>query len=228
MIEDEAGTRLELTATRDQLDQMADTLDDILLHDSATDEELEGSPDGPAGACQAGSYLRHSGHAASSTHLRVQGGAGRAGLAAALLGQDGTAWAQDNFPACLQTLRAAAGDAGVSAQTFDQVAGTLQPNDVLHFQTEQPEFHTAVWDYMAGLVDDERVADGRAKAREWSAALGPIQSRFGVDADILVAVWGVESDYGKTFGFRPIVQSLATLACYGQRPPISDPSSWPP
>ena len=128
-----------------------------------------------------------------------------------------SARAQDDFAPCLASLRQAALAGGISEQTFDGVAGGLQPNDVLHFQTEQPEFHTAVWDYMAGLVDDERVSDGVAKAREWAGPLRQIQDRFGVDAPILVAVWGVESDFGKTFGFRPIVQSLATLSCYGQR-----------
>lgn len=126
--------------------------------------------------------------------------------------------AQDRFGPCLDALRAAAAKAGVSAPTVERVTATLQPSDVLHFQTEQPEFKTAVWDYMAGLVDDERVADGRARSRDQSETLAAIQTRFGVPAPILVAVWGVESDYGRTFGLRPIVQSLATLACFGQRP----------
>lgn len=126
--------------------------------------------------------------------------------------------AQADFTTCLSALRRTATEAGVSTATFEAVAPTLQPNDVLHFQTEQPEFRTAVWDYMAGLVDDERVSDGKAKAREWDGALRRVQARFGVDASIVTAVWGVESDYGRTFGFRPIVQSLATLSCYGRRP----------
>jgi lytic murein transglycosylase len=135
---------------------------------------------------------------------------------AALAG--GRARADEGFDACLASLRQAATTAGITQATLDSVAGVLTPNDVVHFQTEQPEFHTAVWDYLAGLVDDQRIADGQAKARELQGALQQIQSRFGVDAPILVAVWGVESDYGKSFGFRPIVQSLATLGCYGQRP----------
>ncbi|WP_245572694.1 lytic murein transglycosylase [Lichenihabitans psoromatis] len=143
------------------------------------------------------------------------------GLAASLFCVSGVAAqvpATDNFPSCVAGLRQASLAAGVAGETFDAIAPSLTPNDVLHFQTEQPEFHTAVWDYMAGLVDDERVSDGKAKYREWGTALKSIQSRFGVDASILVAVWGVESDYGKTFGLRPIVQSLATLSCYGRRP----------
>lgn len=145
-------------------------------------------------------------------------GVGRLCLVALFLLGPAAASAQDQFPACLATLRQAALAAGVTNETLEAVSGVLQPNDVLHFQTEQPEFHTAVWDYMAGLVDDERIGDGKAKAREWSSTLQRIEARFGVDASILVAVWGVESDYGKSFGLRPIVQSLATLGCYGQRP----------
>ncbi len=150
------------------------------------------------------------------TTIKARGGRSLAGLAL-LLAASGPARADESFQACLASLHQAATTAGVSDQVFESATGGLQPNDVLHFQTEQPEFHTDVWDYMAGLVDDERIADGKAKAAEWAAALNKIEARFGVDASILVAVWGVESDFGKTYGTRPIVQSLATLGCYGQR-----------
>ena len=48
-------------------------------------------------------------------------------------------------------------------------------------------------------------------------ALHAAESRYGVDAPTIVAVWGVESDFGKSFGKRPVVQSLATLACEAPR-----------
>ena len=122
--------------------------------------------------------------------------------------QPSGARAASDFPACLQSLRSAAAAHGVTPETFDAATNGLEPNDVLHFQDEQPEFTTPVWDYMAGLVDQERVDD----------ALRRIEARFGVDRHILVALWGVESDFGKNFGYRPIVQSLATLSCYGHKP----------
>ncbi len=59
--------------------------------------------------------------------------------------------------------------------------------------------------------------DGRAMMARWSAALALAQRRFGVDPATLTAVWGVESDYGRSFGTRPVVQSLATLSCGGGR-----------
>ncbi|HEX4768416.1 MAG TPA: lytic murein transglycosylase [Lichenihabitans sp.] len=126
--------------------------------------------------------------------------------------------AAEDFQACLAGLRTAALAQGVSAATFDGAAAGLTPNDVLHYQHEQPEFTIPVWDYMAALVDQERVDDGLAMQDKYAEALHRIEARFGVDRATLVAFWGVESNYGKSFGQRPVVQSLATLACYGDKP----------
>jgi len=70
---------------------------------------------------------------------------------------------------------------------------------------------------LAGLVDEERVEEGRELLRRYAQALHAAESRFGVDPAVIVAVWGVESDFGKSFGKRPVVQSLATLACEAPR-----------
>ncbi len=93
----------------------------------------------------------------------------------------------------------------------------LQPNDAASFLGKQPEFSTPIWDYVAGLVDDERMRDGRQRFSENRQAALAAQRRFGVDAAAVVAVWGVESDFGKSFGTRPIIQSLTTLACTPNR-----------
>ena len=81
----------------------------------------------------------------------------------------------------------------------------------------QPEFKTPIWDYLAALVDEERVQDGRAAMRQWGQALAAAEARYGVDRHVIAGVWGVESNFGKDIGGRPLVQSLATLACYGPR-----------
>lgn len=74
------------------------------------------------------------------------------------------------FAACLSGLRAEAAAKGVSRTTFDAHAAGLAPDmAVLGFLDAQPEFITPIWDYMAGLVDEERVADGRAMLAEWRA-----------------------------------------------------------
>jgi lytic murein transglycosylase len=81
----------------------------------------------------------------------------------------------------------------------------------------QPEFRTAIWDYMSALVDEERVADGAARLAQHRPALERAEERFGVDPATVVAVWGVESNFGQTFGKYPLVQALGTLSCHGRR-----------
>ena len=143
-------------------------------------------------------------------HLRLAAAIVLAGLASPA--------AADEFHDCLDKLRGPAEAQGVTAEVFRAATADLQPNDVLHFQHEQPEFSTPVWDYLAGLVDEERVSDGRAMLERHADALQRIEERFGVDRESLVALWGVESDFGRNFGNRPVVQSLATLACFGDKP----------
>ncbi len=126
--------------------------------------------------------------------------------------------ARADFADCLASLRPAALASGVSEHTYSAATGTLQPDmKVLDFLNQQPEFKTPIWDYLAGLVDEERVADGKAEIAKWSPVLARIEGRFGVDRATVVAVWGVESDFGRSMGKRPLIQSLATLSCFGRR-----------
>lgn len=127
-------------------------------------------------------------------------------------------WAEAGFDQCLAELRREAPARGVATSTFDRHTAGLKPEmGVIALLDHQPEFRTPIWDYLAGLVDEERVADGRAMLDRWRDTLGRIETDFGVDAETVVAIWGVESNYGQTFGRRPVVESLATLSCIGRR-----------
>jgi lytic murein transglycosylase len=124
----------------------------------------------------------------------------------------------NEFQACVGKLRAEAVQSGVSPQVFDAAMSGVEPDQsVLDAMEYQPEFVTPIWDYLAGLVDDQRIADGRARLEEWAPVLADVERQFGVDRHTVVAVWGVESDFGRTLGGRPLVRSLATLSCYGHR-----------
>lgn len=125
--------------------------------------------------------------------------------------------ARADFASCKQTIKAQAAAEGVSQATLSRALDNLQPNDAVSFLGVQPEFSTPIWDYIAGLVDDERVRDGRERFAQYRQAALAAQHRFGVDAPALIAVWGVESDFGRSFGGRPIIQSLTTLACTPNR-----------
>ncbi len=127
------------------------------------------------------------------------------------------AGAQD-FNACLRALRGDAAAQGITTQVFDGAVSGIEPDQsVLDAMDSQPEFKTPIWDYLAALVDEQRVADGRAKLAEWAPVLARAEQKFGVDRHTVIAVWGVESDYGKVMGTRPLVRSLATVSCFGNR-----------
>ena len=110
---------------------------------------------------------------------------------------------------------------GVSAGSFDRFTAGLQPDlSVLELLDAQPEFTTALWDYLSGLVDEQRVSDGQNMLRTHRDLLAQVSQQYGVDAATVVAVWGVESDYGRVFGKRPLLTSLGTLSCFGRRQPF--------
>ena len=122
-----------------------------------------------------------------------------------------------DFADCMASVRGEALAAGVSAAAFDSATRGLTPNDAATFLDNQPEFTTPIWDYLAGLVDEDRIRDGRARLRDYASPLASAEKLYGVDRATIVAVWGVESDFGRGIGKRPLVQSLATLSCEGRR-----------
>lgn len=77
----------------------------------------------------------------------------------------------------------------------------------------QPEFKLPIWDYVARLVDAQREADGRVVAEREAAALAAIERRHAVDAATVVAVFGVETDYGRVPGRYPVVDATLSRAC---------------
>lgn len=140
-------------------------------------------------------------------------------LGAALLAGALPAHAEElMFADCLAGLRSQAITAGVSGNAFDTHTRDLAPDmSVLALLDAQPEFTTPIWDYLAALVDEQRISDGQAMLKANASVLAQVSQQYGVDPATVVAVWGVESDYGKTFGKRPLLVSLATLSCFGRR-----------
>lgn len=125
------------------------------------------------------------------------------------------------YTQCLASLRGVAEKQGITPATFDKhTAGLTADMTVLDLLDAQPEFTTPLWDYLSGLVDDQRVADGRAALDAHRDLLARVSQVYGVDAETVVAVWGVESDFGRVFGKRPLLVSLSTLSCFGRRQPF--------
>jgi membrane-bound lytic murein transglycosylase B len=107
---------------------------------------------------------------------------------------------------------------GISDRTFDAAFAGVAPNErVMELDQRQPEFVRPIWDYLDSAVSETRVANGRALAAQKADSLRAIEARYGVDAEVPLAIWGLESAYGANFGDIPVIESLATLAWEGRR-----------
>ncbi|TCB56190.1 lytic murein transglycosylase [Acinetobacter terrae] len=125
---------------------------------------------------------------------------------------------QNNFQQCVANLRSQAIASGVSGSTYDRYTQNLTPDySVIEKLNYQPEFSTPIWDYLSGLVDEERVQLGRQKLAQHRDVLNRIAATYGVPAETVVAVWGVESNFGDISGSYPLLQALGTLSCEGRR-----------
>ncbi len=155
--------------------------------------------------------------------------AARALLAAALLttalgaGAGGPAQAQEEidlsgYDAWRDGFRNRALAAGVSASVFDGAFDGVEPNrNVIETDRNQAEFNRAIWEYLGSAVSERRVEDGRAALIAHSAALGRIEARYRVPQEVVVAIWGVESNYGAVRGDFDVIRSISTLAFEGRR-----------
>ena len=125
---------------------------------------------------------------------------------------------QNHFQTCLANLRSQAIDKGVSGSSYDRYTQNLSPDySVIERLNYQPEFSTPIWDYLSGLVDDERVQAGQQKLAQHRDVLNRVAAAYGVPAETVVAVWGVESNFGAISGSYPLLQALGTLSCEGRR-----------
>lgn len=122
------------------------------------------------------------------------------------------------FQAWLQGFRARARTQGISNRTLDAaLAGVRFSPDVIVRDRNQSEFTKQLWEYLDSAVSPSRIANGQAAMRENRAVLQQIEAKYGVEAEVVVAVWGLESSYGSQRGTTPTIQSLATLAYEGRR-----------
>jgi len=147
-----------------------------------------------------------------------------AGLSGSAFGQkisnetDQTQVQNSKFRTFVAAFRADAVRAGIEPQVYDGATTAIARNPrVEALNLEQPEFAKPVWEYLASALSSERIVTGQ----HWLAADAPIldaiEKRFGVQREILVAIWGLESDYGREMGGFNIFEALATLAYDGPR-----------
>ena len=126
------------------------------------------------------------------------------------------------FTRFVESLWPSAQAAGVSRGVFDAAfAGVGPDQDVLDKASYQPEFTKEIWEYLDGAVSDTRVSTGREMLAANRGLLDQIEARYGVSRHTVVAIWGMESSYGKVLGnprvVKNVVRALSTLAWQGGR-----------
>jgi len=124
---------------------------------------------------------------------------------------------QEGLNGWLSTFHDRALAAGISAATLDALSGAEYLPKVVHNDRHQNEFTKTIWEYLDKAVSEDRIALGRKALQDHQEMLDRIEATYGVDAEVFVAIWGLESAYGAVRGDVPTLSALATLAYDGRR-----------
>jgi len=125
---------------------------------------------------------------------------------------------QSSFEAWLESFRKEAFGSGISQKTLDAAFTGLKPiPQVIELDRSQPEFKLTLKEYLHRVVSDNRITKGRKKLKENRPLLKRVAARYGLDPRFLVALWGIESDFGCSSGRFPVIGSLVTLAYDSRR-----------
>src|SRR5579871_2744598 len=122
------------------------------------------------------------------------------------------------FDRFVKDFRVTALDAGISPAVYDAAMGGIHRNARVEALNEaQPEFIKPVWSYLDNAASPRRVADGQQEMADHGATLASLEAKYGVPREILVSIWGNETNYGRDTGGFNIFEALATLAYDGAR-----------
>lgn len=122
------------------------------------------------------------------------------------------------FPAFVTTLRAQARDAGISAATIEGAFANIHSVDrVIRSDRNQPEQKITLDDYLANVMPQARINQARQLRQQYRDALAKTTATWGVQSNYIVALWALESGFGKIQGKEDIFSALATLAFEGRR-----------
>ncbi|MCW5659041.1 MAG: lytic murein transglycosylase [Burkholderiaceae bacterium] len=125
---------------------------------------------------------------------------------------------EQRFAEWIASFRAAMRSNGIDEATLQAAFDGVQylPR-VVDLDRAQPEFTRPVWDYLDATVSPQRVALGQQKLAELRTPIVDAAARYGVTPGVLVAIWGIESNFGGNYGSTPTIDALATLAFDGRR-----------
>ncbi|MEQ8397273.1 lytic murein transglycosylase [Thalassobaculum sp.] len=122
------------------------------------------------------------------------------------------------FDQWLSGVRTEAKGRGVSDRTLDAAfAGVAPIPRVIELDRNQPEFRLKFDEYMNRVVTQTRIDRGRRLLEEHRQLLDEVEAKYRVQKRFIVALWGIETDFGRITGGFPVIASLATLAYDGRR-----------
>ena len=107
---------------------------------------------------------------------------------------------------------------GITAETYNKALGKVRPDpEVLKLDSSQPEFTRNIWDYLDNAISKSRLKNGSKLLKKHKSLFDKIEEEYGVQRETIVAIWAMESDFGRNYGSKSVVRSLATLAHDGKR-----------
>lgn len=122
------------------------------------------------------------------------------------------------FERWVESFKPRARSAGISNRVINQAFRGIRYNtDVIERDRNQAEFTKTIWEYLANATSDKRVRDGQQMLRRHARLLSQIERKYGVEKEVVVAVWGLESFYGDLKGDYNVIEAMATLAYDGRR-----------
>ncbi|WP_127470187.1 lytic murein transglycosylase [Thiomicrorhabdus aquaedulcis] len=120
---------------------------------------------------------------------------------------------QAEFAAWLTGFKVQARQAGISQDTLNLAFADVKLNPkILESDRKQPEFISTFWEYFERAVSSGRIENGQIQLKNHQALLNQVTQKYGVPQTVLLAFWGMETNYGRFTGSQPIIESLATLA----------------
>ncbi len=123
----------------------------------------------------------------------------------------------DAFAQFIAEIKHEAAQKGVAAQYLDALEQLTPDPDVQRLAARQPEYVKPIWSYLVHMVTPERLRLGVRELKTRAAFLESLEIKYGVPRGILVAIWGVETNYGGNKGSHSVLQALATLGYTGKR-----------
>ncbi len=135
-----------------------------------------------------------------------------------VLVQASTTQENARFTRWVRSFKSRARANGISQRTIDNAfEGVRYDAKIIERDRNQSEFTKTIWDYLDSAASASRVTNGKAALRKHRKAFDAIEAKYGVEREIVAAVWGLESAYGEFRGNEDIIEALATLAFDGRR-----------